>query len=212
MGTWYPGGSPESEFKTNNRKMEKNIMPTTTPNTTKVITGIVRLSFVHLLEPAEDMGGKLKYSTQILIPKDDTTTLGKIENAIEAAKETGKSKWNGKVPANLNLPLRDGDEEVDDEGNPKVPGHYFMNCSSVGKPGIIDRFKQPVDDPERVYSGVYARVSINAFGYSAVGNKGISFGLNNVQIIKDGEYLGGRASADADFDEFELDEEDDDLM
>lgn len=212
MGTWYPGGSPESEFKTNNRKMEKNIMPTTTPNTTKVITGLVRLSFAHLLEPAEDMGGKLKYSTQIWIPKEDTTTLGKIENAIEAAKESGKSKWNGKIPANLNMPLRDGDEEFDDDGNPKVPGHYFMNCASVGKPGIIDRWKQPVDDPEKVYSGVYARVSINAFGYSAAGNKGISFGLNNVQIIKDGEYLGGRASADSDFDEFELDEEDDDLM
>lgn len=212
MGTWYPGGSPESEFKTNNRKMEKDIMPTTTPNTTKVITGIVRLSFVHLLEPGETPSGDMKYSAQLWIPKDDTATLGKIENAIEAAKEAGKSKWNGKIPAGLKQPLRDGDEEIDDDGNPKVPGHYFINCSSVGKPGIIDRFKQPVDDPERVYSGVYARVSINFFGYSAAGNKGISGGLNNVQIIKDGEYLGGRASADADFDEFELDEEDDDLM
>ena len=211
MGIWYPGGSPESEFKTNNRKMEKNIM-TNTPSTTKVITGIVRLSFVNLLEPAETLAGDMKYSTQIWSPKEDAVTLGKIENAIEAAKESGKNKWNGKIPAKLNLPLRDGDEEFDDEGKPKVPGHYFMNCSCKTKPGIIDRFKQPVDDPERVYSGVYARVSINAFGYNAAGNRGISFGLNNVQIIKDGEYLGGRASAEADFDEFELDEEDDDLM
>mgnify|MGYP003584056705 CR=1 FL=1 len=182
------------------------------PTTTKVITNTVRLSFVHLLEKAETLSGDLKFSTQIWIPKEDTTTLGKIENAIEAAKETGKTKWGGKVPAKLNLPLRDGDEEVDDDGNAKAPGHYFMNVSSKDKPGIIDRFKQPVDDPERVYSGVYARVSINAFGYSTGGNKGVSFGLNNVQIIKDGEFLGGRSSADADFDEFELDEEDDDLM
>mgnify|MGYP000328963140 FL=1 len=185
---------------------------TTKPSTTKVITGIVRLSFVHLLEAGETPGGDMKYSTQLWIPKEDTATLGKIENAIEAAKETGKTKWGGKIPAKLNLPLRDGDEEVDDDGNAKAPGHYFMNVSSKDKPGIIDRFKQPVDDPERVYSGVYARVSINAFGYSTGGNKGVSFGLNNVQIIKDGEFLGGRSSADADFDEFELDEEDDDLM
>ncbi|WP_346349439.1 DUF2815 family protein [Lactococcus petauri] len=180
-----------------------------TPKTTKVITGIVRLSFVNLLEKGETPSGDMKYSTQIWIPKEDTVTLGKIENAIEAAKESGKAKWGGKIPANLNQPLRDGDEEVNDDGESKVPGHYFMNCSSINKPGIIDRFKQPVDDPERVYSGVYARVSINFFGYSAAGNKGISGGLNNVQIIKDGEFLGGRASADADFDEFELEEEDD---
>lgn len=184
----------------------------TKPTTTKVITNLVRLSFVHLLEAGETPSGDMKYSAQIWIPKEDTATLGKIEDAIEAAKEAGKAKFGGKVPANLKEPLRDGDEELDDDGNPKVPGHYFMNISSVGKPGIIDRFKQPLDDPERVYSGVYARVSINFFAYSAAGNKGISGGLNNAQIIKDGEFLGGRSSADADFDEFELDEEDDDLM
>ena len=183
------------------------------PTTTKLITNTVRLSFVHLLEPAETLAGDMKYSTQILIPKSDTATLGKIENAIEAAKEIAKAKnWNGKIPANLNMPLRDGDEEFDDDGNAKIPGHYFMNVSCKTKPGIVDRYVQPLTDPERVYSGVYARVSLNAFGYSAAGNKGISFGLNNVQIIKDGEFLGGRSSADADFDEFELDEEDDDLM
>lgn len=186
------------------------------PTTTKVITSkekLVRLSFVHLLEKGETLGGELRYMTQIWIPKDDTVTLGKIEDAIEAAKEVAKTKnWSGKIPANLNMPLRDGDEEVDEDGNAKAPGCYFMNVNSKDKPGIIDRFKQPLDDPERVYSGVYARVSINAFGYNTGGNKGVSFGLNNVQIIKDGEFLGGRSSADADFDEVELDEEDDDLM
>ena len=98
------------------------------PTTTKLITNTVRLSFVHLLEPAETLAGDMKYSTQILIPKSDTATLGKIENAIEAAKEIAKAKnWNGKIPANLNMPLRDGDEEFDDDDNEIV---YNINEQS----------------------------------------------------------------------------------
>ena len=87
-----------------------------------------------------------------------------------------------------------------------------MSVSSKSKPQIIDKYKNPVDLEDEVYSGVYARVSLNAYAYNTAGNKGISCGLNNVQIVAQGDYLGGRSSADADFDEWEDDEEDDDLI
>ncbi|MGG1601189.1 DUF2815 family protein, partial [Paenibacillus naphthalenovorans] len=156
--------------------------------TTKVITGKVRLSYCHIFEPRPDDNGEEKYSVSILVPKDDKDTLRKIKAAVDAAVEQGKSsKWGGKVPANLKKPLRDGDEErPDDEA---YAGHYFFNATSKTKPGIAKpvgkgpdgkvKFQEITDSTE-VYSGCYAKVSINFYPYDAKGNRGVAAGLNNV--------------------------------
>jgi hypothetical protein len=60
-----------------------------------------------------------------------------------------------------------------------------------------------------VYSGVYARVSINFYAFNSNGNRGIACGLGNIQKIRDGEPLGGRSSAAEDF---ASDYEDDDFL
>lgn len=88
-------------------------------NKTKVITGKVRASYAHIFEPhSMQEGQEAKYSISLIIPKSDTSTIKAIEQAIEAAKEEGKvSKFGGKVPANLKLPLRDGDTEREDDVN-----------------------------------------------------------------------------------------------
>lgn len=183
---------------------------------TKVITGTVRLSYAHLFEPFsfnEDQ--EPKFSVVLLIPKKDKTTLKKIKAAQQAALEMGKaSKFNGKIPANWSNTLRDGDEEKDLEDNPEFAGHYFMTVSAKTRPGIVDRDVQPILDSTEVYSGCYARASINAFPYSVSGNKGVSFGLNHIQKIEDGDPLGGRSNAEDDFAEFagESDDDDDDII
>lgn len=168
---------------------------------TRVVTGKVRLSYVHLFEPyTNDPEKEARYSVTILIPKRDKTTLDKIAKAIEVAKEEGKTKtFGGKIPGNLKLTLHDGDEEADLERNPEYAGHMFMAMSSKTRPGIVDQDLNAILDSTAVYSGCYARVSINAFPYSNSGNKGISFGLNNVQFLEDGEPLGGRTRAEDDF-------------
>ena len=76
---------------------------------TQVITGEVRFSYAHVWEPSSINGGDEKYSVSIIIPKSDTKTIKAINNAIEAAKQEGIAKFGGKIPANLKLPLRDGD-------------------------------------------------------------------------------------------------------
>ena len=48
-------------------------------------------------------------------------------------------------------------------------------------------------------TGVYGRASINLYAFNSNGNKGIACGLNNLQLIRPGEPLGGKASAEADF-------------
>lgn len=171
---------------------------------TKVTTGKIRLSYVHLFEPYAIEGNEPKYSASVIIPKDDKETLKVIKEAIEEAKELGKVKFGGKIPANLKTPLRDGDEERPDDES--YENSYFLNANSRNKPGIVDVNVHPILDETEVYSGCYARVTLNFYAYSASGNKGIAAGLGNVQKLTDGEPLGGFTRAEDEFEAVENDE------
>jgi len=188
-------------------------MKTILKNETKVVTGKVRLSYANIFEPKSINGSEPKYSVSLIIPKDDTQMVETIKKAIENAKERDKGKWNGKVPANLKTPLRDGDEErPDDEA---YANSYFLNANSTKAPAVVGTEKDKSTGraiqlgEEDVYSGCYARVSINFYGYNAAGNKGVACGLGNIQKIDDGERLGGGSSAEEEFDFEEIDVEDD---
>lgn len=165
-----------------------------------------RISFPNLFEPKGVNGSEPKYSVSCLIPETDTATLEKINNAIEAAKEDGKTKkWGGKLPTNLKLPLHEG--SVDRPDDPAYEGMIYLNCSSKDAPQVVDRRKQPITDPLDVYPGCYCNVSMNAYAFSAGGNKGVTFGLGNVQFVKDGPQLAGRTTASSDFDCLDDDED-----
>ncbi len=172
-------------------------------NPTKVITGPkTRWSYANIWEPKSINGGTPKYSVSLIIPKSDDKTLAKIKAAIEAAYQEGESKLkgNGKsVPAlsAIKIPLRDGDIERPDD--PAYADSYFINANSASAPGIVDAKCEPILTRSEVYSGVYGRASINFYAFNSNGNKGIACGLNNLQKIKDGEPLGGKASAEDDF-------------
>ena len=166
-----------------------------------------RISFANIWEPKAINGGDEKYSVSCLIPKSDKKTLARIQKAVEAAKEDGKTrKWSGKIPPNLKLPLRDGNIDRPDDEN--YEDCYFLNASSKDAPQVVDRKVNPVLDPMMVYSGCYCNVSVNFYAFNANGNRGVAAGLGNIQFVRDGERLSGKASADADFDALEDDDED----
>ena len=167
-------------------------------NTTKVVTGIVRLSYANVWEATSINGGTPKYSVSLIIPKSDTKTIDAINAAVDAAIKEGASKFGGKIPnkAALKLPLRDGDTERDDEA---YKDRFFVNANSTTAPQIVDRAVQPILDRAEVYSGCYARVSINFYAFNSNGNRGIACGLGNIQKVSDGDPLGGRSSAADDF-------------
>jgi hypothetical protein len=168
---------------------------------TKITTGKVRFSYANVHEPKSINGSDPKYSVSLIIPKSDKETLKKINTAIDAAKKEGLSKLGGKIPANLKIPLRDGDlDRPDDEA---YADSYFINANSTTKPGIVDRNRQHILDTTEFYSGCYGRASIVFYAYNANGNKGIAAGLQNLQKLEDGEPLGGRSRAEDDFDEIE---------
>lgn len=173
---------------------------------TKVITGKVRFSYANVWEPKSINGGDEKYSVSLIIPKSDKETIAKINAAVEAAKKEGISKFGGKIPANLKLPLRDGDlDRPDDEA---YANSYFVNANSTTKPNIVDKNVQPILDSTEFYSGCYGRASIVFYAFNSNGNKGIACGLQNLQKLADGEPLGGRSRAENDFGVTE----DDDLL
>ena len=178
-----------------------------TKSNTKVVTGIVRLSYANVWEPASINGGTPKYSVSLIIPKSDTKTIDAINAAVEAAIKEGAAKFGGKIPnkAALKLPLRDGDIERDDEA---YKDSYFVNANSTTAPQIVDRAVQPILDRSEVYSGCYARVSLNFYAFNSNGNRGIACGLGNIQKVRDGETLGSRSTAAEDF----VSEPDDDFL
>ena len=169
-------------------------------DSTKVVTGKVRFSYVNVFEPtAMDDNATPKYNICIIIPKSDTATVNKINKAIEAAKQAGKAKLadkNGKIPANIKIPLRDGD--IDRADDPAFENSWFINANTLRKPSVVDRDLNPIMQREDFYSGCYGRASLNFYAFN-VQSKGIAAGLNNLQKLEDGGPLAGGSTADEDF-------------
>ena len=169
---------------------------------TKVLTGEVRLSYVNLITPrAAQQGGEPKYSVTLLIPKSDNATKMDIDNSIRAAYEEGVSKkWGGAHPQPKVI-VHDGDG-LRPSGLPfgeECKGCWVITASTKNKPQVvgIDNVNCELA-PNDIYSGMYARVTLNFYGYK---NKktGVGCGLGNVMKTRDGEPLGGGASAASDF-------------
>lgn len=162
----------------------------------------VRLTFTFL--PDEDG----VFRTSVLIPKRDKALITQIEEAIEEAKEYGKTaKWGGKIPRNLKVAFQDGDD-TDLDKYPENEGHWLLNARSKKKVGLVDIDRQPILDNDEIYSGVWAYVSVTSFAYDNE-SKGVSFFLNNIMKARDDERFGGGSSSpDEDFADVEIDEDD----
>ena len=166
---------------------------------TRVTTGEVRTSYFSALQSRKnELNGKDEFSTQILIPKTDKETLAALK---AAAKEALVTKFGDKIPKNVRSPLRDGDTETKVDGSPlgkEYAGHFFCNVKSTSRPGAIDAHGNDLIGSDDIVSGDYVRVSLNAYAYSQAGNSGVSFGLNNILLVRKGQPLGGSKPSAAD--------------
>ena len=168
-----------------------------------MITSLVRFSYLNCFEAKPNPSGDLKFSASILIPKEDTIGIKSVQAAINEAVQKGldNNKFTKAQVSGLRLPLRDGDEEHEN-GNrgAEYKGCFFMNASSVNKPGVVkaqsDGPPVPIFDPEDFFSGCYGRADVNFFPYNQAGNRGIGVGLNNLMMVKEGERLDGRQKAE----------------
>jgi len=166
-----------------------------------MITGIVRFSYLNAFEPKKTPSGDMKYSASILVPKEDELSVKEVKAAINAAVQKGidANKFSAAQTNSpkFHNPLRDGDVEFENgDRGAEYKGHYFLNSSSVNKPGIVGADAKPLFDPDDFYSGCHGRADINFFPFKNAGNIGVGVGLNNLMKIRDGERLDGRQKAE----------------
>lgn len=171
----------------------------------RVLTPECRLSYANLVTPKAPFNapsGEPKYSVTLLIPKS-TGAKTELDAAMEAAaQEAISSKWGGTRPARLESVVHDGDG-VRPNGEPFGPeckGCWVVTASSKNKPYVcgIDNTQCELA-PQDIYSGMYARVSINFYGYNSAGKRGVGCGLRGVMKTRDGEPLSGAVVTASEF-------------
>jgi hypothetical protein len=171
--------------------------------TGNLMTPKCRMAWSSLLAPSrmKNDDGEAKHDVTILIPKDaDITVLKK------AATEAAEEKFGVKAKTlTLRSPFRktEGKDSLADLAE-DFP--FYITARSKDRPGVVGPNGKAVDDPEQIYPGRWVRASIQAFGYDTKGNKGVSFGLQNVQLLDHDDPLaigGSRVSAEAEFDAVE---------
>lgn len=171
----------------------------------KVTTPDFRAAFPNVFRARKnDLNGKDEYSITALFPAGaDLTALKKAAQEALAKKfGSDQKKW----PQNLRTPFRDqGDrEKTNDEGKKVLPqgyekGSIYITLRSTQKPGVVDQNVQTIIDESEFYGGCWAKASVSAYAYDQKGNRGVSFGLGNIQKVKDGDAFGNRTKPEDDF-------------
>lgn len=182
------------------------------PKSGNLMTPKGRLLWNSLFKPRKAKGtdGKAgKYEFNLLIPKDADITVLK-----EAALEAGKEKFSrafkdagaGKWPSSIKGPFK---KTADNDKLAELAVDYpwFIAARSQDAPQVVgpDGKKESVTE-EDVYTGRWCRASVQAFAYETGGNRGVTFGLINVQMLHDDEELvigGSRVSAESEFEDTE---------
>jgi len=165
-----------------------------------VMTPIGRLCFPALFEPrAQAQGGDPRYSC-VLVFDENAVKTPAYQALRKAVQEAIAEKWGATKAADaafirtLRLPFRDPNEK-DYSG---FEGEVYISPWQKGTnkaPDVIDKHGNDIEVPDDVFAGQYARATVRAFAYDTNGNKGVSFGLEHVQIVKaDAERIDGRRS------------------
>jgi hypothetical protein len=159
-----------------------------------IVTPEFRGAFVSVFKATAMKGqadAKPKYSVRaVFMPGTDISALKK------AAAEAATEKWGQALPKTLRNPFRKN-EELDNPvvGAPDDAIVVTFSANEDRRPGVVDAKLQDILDDSECYSGAYYRAQVRAFGYDTAGNKGVAFGLQNLQKLRDGEPLGGRMPA-----------------
>jgi hypothetical protein len=195
----------------------------------RVITPEAIISYPNLLEPRAMGNGKPKYGAAFVFTPEaqETPAFKAMEKALVDAMVGGFGKKAAAAVVQAVQAVKSG-KAVGDEikvGGIRWPIRYdggakgypegscYVNARSERKPGVVSIFPGPDGKPARltddeiqdqVYPGSVVKASLDAYSYGPGdhGNKGVTFGLGNIQRIRDGERLDGATPAQ---DEFEAD-------
>lgn len=169
---------------------------------TRVVTPEVVLSYPHLLTPQANSNGKPKFSSSlILLPGADMAGLQRAAMAAATAKYGDKAAELFRTKK-IRSPFR-----TDWEAKNYPKDSVFLNVRSEQRPLLVFPNLEPVPMDritEVFYPGCIVKASVTAFAYNREGNQGISFGLNTIQFIRDGERLDNRVAPEDEFEAVDL--------
>lgn len=181
-------------------------------STTKVISPLAILSYPHLALPQPSTDGKAPKYSATLIFTPDTLSDPKEKALFDAMQRAAiaaiEAKWPGKSELHLKSESFKKGFRRDAESKNYPKDSIFVNVRSAQQPGIVFSHAGLDGKPEKMpaekikdemYPGVIVRASLAAFAYDNNGNKGVSFGLNNLQKIRNGERMDGRVAAENEF-------------
>jgi ssDNA-binding protein len=141
----------------------------------------------------------MKYGCSILF---DTPAQKTKEWAamVAACNDELTAKFGAKAATmKVKTPFLKGD---DYSQYPDYAGTVFLRVNTEFKPGFVDRKGSEIAFDvveDEIYSGCYAKATLNCYAYDTSGNRGVAFGLRNIQKLGDGDRIDGRVSAENDF-------------
>ena len=159
----------------------------------RVRTPWFRVAYPEVFEPQQYKGkGEYKYSVTMLFDEEQVD-LGAMRDLATAKI---REKFGSSVPKKMWNPFRSGTEEKDNED---FEGMTFIRASSKFSPGKIDQNCSEITDPDMIYSGCYMRATLSCYAFNQE-SKGVAFGLQNLQLLANGQALAsGATSAAKDF-------------
>lgn len=171
----------------------------------KATTPYFRVAYPSVFKPKRNnLSGKDEYSVVALFKKGEN--LDALKKAAQAAVIAKWGEDKAKWPSNLKSPFKQQGERIASakREDKAVPQGYeqdaiYINLKSAQRPGVVGQDVQPIIDEAEFYGGCWALATVNAFAYDQSGNRGVSFGLMNLQKFKDDDHFGNRSKPEDDF-------------
>ncbi len=176
-----------------------------------LITPYATLSFPHLFAPKpRSNGGEPVFSCSLLFAPADQKT-DEYKALQTGALAVARAKFGDKNMKSVAMPFRDAAEKGDKYAG-YDEGVIYISPWSKQKPGIVDVRLQDVLDPAEIYAGQLVRGHVVPFAWTNSGKKGVSFGLNHIQLVKrNTPRIDGRVAANKAFSALVEEEDDADI-
>ena len=165
---------------------------------TRIIVFPCILSYPSLFEKKRwEDNDKEYYQTDLWFPVSEQRYQENFATLAAARAAAISGKWGANPPHKMYDPIRN---LADVRDLPEGMSGFFVRAKSAVKVAV--RRKDPnsppgrdvyidVTNPEDVYPGVVAAVSLTALAFDTEKQKGVSFWLNQVVLLRDGVRLGG---------------------
>lgn len=173
-----------------------------------VVTPEFRASYLNVFEARQaspkDPNSKKQFGVEMWFRIADTKEslaagekIVDIKAIVAAAKAAAAEKWGADEkawPKKLKLPFKKGEDSEGKQG--AIPGVMIVRTSrpeAFGRPVVVDQNLADIIDKNQLYSGCYMRGKMHAYAWThPTGGNGVSFTLDMLQLVRDGEPLGGK--------------------